>query len=353
MAEQRDCSPPENNRYVLKPDVDRPQSLIIEGPSHVGSSYRDFLDKEENAGLKSLTLLNAWFITLDDTPLYQTQTQRGVSSRVMNQALRSVQDLRPAFSSLSRKSLTRGKGRLVILTDGPRDEEAALFRALNSCSGRKAEEVAEDAADGDATEIPVRGPSTTSVQVQADGDEEDGGINMLPDRGVHDDEDSVKPFRPSEAYSNYISMPGLGQAVNQRHTMLIKVSTIHMTGNVHMNVIKNSETVVVELLLMWAYRPTTEFAPSYGDVFKLPSMMDDQHVRIGRFMKHDQMKDYKVLMRRKFNLQAFTKESAGRNRATFDFYLRFRGRNAKYIQFKEGATTGYYSDSRKGACFII
>ncbi|GAB4857106.1 hypothetical protein Ancab_015018 [Ancistrocladus abbreviatus] len=120
-----------------------------------------------------------------------------------------------------------------------------------------------------------------------------------------------------------------------------------MMGNVRINVIKNPETVVVGLLLMWAYRPTMEFAPSYGDVFKLPSMMDDQHVRIGRFMKHDPMKDYKVLMRRKFNLQAFTKESAGRNRATFDFYLRFRGRNAKYIQFKEGATTGYYSD-----CFV-
>ncbi|GAB4857132.1 Replication-associated protein [Ancistrocladus abbreviatus] len=28
--------PSENNRYVLKPDVDRPQSLIIEGPSRVG-----------------------------------------------------------------------------------------------------------------------------------------------------------------------------------------------------------------------------------------------------------------------------------------------------------------------------
>ncbi|GAB4857116.1 hypothetical protein Ancab_015027 [Ancistrocladus abbreviatus] len=97
---------------------------------------------------------------------------------------------------------------------------------------------------------------------------------MLPDRGVHVDEDSLKPFRPSEAYSNYISMPGLGQAV----TTLIKVYSIHMTGNVHINVIKNPETVVVELLLRWAYRPTTEFAPSYGDVFKLPSMMDDQHV---------------------------------------------------------------------------
>ncbi|GAB4857115.1 hypothetical protein Ancab_015026 [Ancistrocladus abbreviatus] len=93
--------------------------------------------------------------------------------------------------------------------------------------------------------------------------------------GVHNNEDSVKPFRPSDAYSNYISMPGLGQAVNQHHTTLIKVYSIHMTGNVHINVIKNPETVVVELLLMWAYRPTMEFAPSYGDVFKLPSMMDD------------------------------------------------------------------------------
>ncbi|GAB4857117.1 hypothetical protein Ancab_015028 [Ancistrocladus abbreviatus] len=30
--------PSENNRYVLKPDVDRPQSLIIEGPSRVGKT---------------------------------------------------------------------------------------------------------------------------------------------------------------------------------------------------------------------------------------------------------------------------------------------------------------------------
>ncbi|GAB4857133.1 hypothetical protein Ancab_015044 [Ancistrocladus abbreviatus] len=32
------AQPSENNRYVLKPDVDRPQSLIIEGPSRVGKT---------------------------------------------------------------------------------------------------------------------------------------------------------------------------------------------------------------------------------------------------------------------------------------------------------------------------
>nr|APD30668.1 Replication-associated protein [Sida mottle Alagoas virus] len=48
-------------------------SIVLCNPGE-GASYKDFLDKEENASLKSWTLHNAKFIFLD-SPLYQTTTQ--------------------------------------------------------------------------------------------------------------------------------------------------------------------------------------------------------------------------------------------------------------------------------------
>ncbi|ACH48035.1 replication associated protein [Okra mottle virus] len=48
-------------------------SIVLCNPGE-GASYKDFLDKEENAALKSWTLHNAKFIFLD-APLYQTETQ--------------------------------------------------------------------------------------------------------------------------------------------------------------------------------------------------------------------------------------------------------------------------------------
>nr|AGH29892.1 replication-associated protein [Tomato leaf distortion virus] len=48
-------------------------SIVLCNPGE-GASYKDFLEKEENASLKSWTLYNAKFIFLD-SPLYQTATQ--------------------------------------------------------------------------------------------------------------------------------------------------------------------------------------------------------------------------------------------------------------------------------------
>ncbi|AFQ93624.1 replication associated protein [Bean chlorosis virus] len=48
-------------------------SIVLCNPGE-GASYKDFLDKEENASLRSWTLKNAKFIFLD-APLYQTEAQ--------------------------------------------------------------------------------------------------------------------------------------------------------------------------------------------------------------------------------------------------------------------------------------
>uniref|UniRef100_J7HBF6 Replication-associated protein n=1 Tax=Sida golden mosaic Buckup virus-[Jamaica:St. Elizabeth:2004] TaxID=929769 RepID=J7HBF6_9GEMI len=48
-------------------------SIVLCNPGE-GASYKDFLDKEENTGLKNWTLKNALFITLTSA-LYQTETQ--------------------------------------------------------------------------------------------------------------------------------------------------------------------------------------------------------------------------------------------------------------------------------------
>nr|AOT83387.1 replication-associated protein [Macroptilium bright mosaic virus] len=50
-------------------------SIVLCNPGE-GASYKDFLDKEENAALKSWTLHNAKFVVLN-SPLYQSPTQGG------------------------------------------------------------------------------------------------------------------------------------------------------------------------------------------------------------------------------------------------------------------------------------
>ncbi|ALK27176.1 replication associated protein [Melochia mosaic virus] len=50
-------------------------SIVLCNPGE-GASYKDFLDKEENASLKAWTLHNATFVFLD-SPLYQASTQGG------------------------------------------------------------------------------------------------------------------------------------------------------------------------------------------------------------------------------------------------------------------------------------
>nr|AQT01499.1 Rep [Tomato yellow spot virus] len=54
-------------------------SIVLCNPGE-GVSYKEFLDKEENAALKSWTLRNAKFIFID-SPLYQTTTQGGEKER--------------------------------------------------------------------------------------------------------------------------------------------------------------------------------------------------------------------------------------------------------------------------------
>nr|ASF23375.1 replication-associated protein [Tomato chlorotic leaf curl virus] len=50
-------------------------SIVLCNPGE-GASYKEFLNKEENASLRNWTLKNAVFITLD-SPLYQEETQAG------------------------------------------------------------------------------------------------------------------------------------------------------------------------------------------------------------------------------------------------------------------------------------
>ncbi|QPM65635.1 replication-associated protein [Cotton mosaic virus] len=54
-------------------------SIVLCNPGE-GSSYKEFLEKQENAALKNWTLHNAKFIFLD-APLYQTSTQGGEAER--------------------------------------------------------------------------------------------------------------------------------------------------------------------------------------------------------------------------------------------------------------------------------
>ncbi|CAD89704.1 replication associated protein [Sida micrantha mosaic virus] len=54
-------------------------SIVLCNPGE-GVSYKEFLDKEENAALKSWTLHNAKFIFID-SPLYQTTSQSGEEER--------------------------------------------------------------------------------------------------------------------------------------------------------------------------------------------------------------------------------------------------------------------------------
>ncbi|KAI8547519.1 hypothetical protein RHMOL_Rhmol07G0202100 [Rhododendron molle] len=62
-------------------------TIVLCNPD-VQSSFKFYLDKEDNSGLKEWTLLNSKFIILDGTPLYSTSPQSSESETTTQ----SVQD---------------------------------------------------------------------------------------------------------------------------------------------------------------------------------------------------------------------------------------------------------------------
>lgn len=192
---------------------------------------------------------------------------------------------------------------------------------------------------------------TVGVYVPRRGGKRRAGVNVLPDRSVHDDEGAVNNVSVGSGYKNYISLPGLGSGNNQRHSNLIKIWSIHITGSLQIKSISTPETIIAEMLVCWAYKPSGSFEPEYREIFDVPANVDGQHMNVGRFMKHKYLSDYKVLARRSYTLTNCTPTAAGTDKVKVEMFLKYPYRQAKYVQFKDGSTTGYYSDCQKGGLF--
>ncbi|KAG5548915.1 hypothetical protein RHGRI_014321 [Rhododendron griersonianum] len=65
-------------------------TIVLCNPD-VQSSFKLYLDKEENTGLKQWTLLNSIFVSLDETPLY-TQAQEPTGTETATQSVQNQEE---------------------------------------------------------------------------------------------------------------------------------------------------------------------------------------------------------------------------------------------------------------------
>ncbi|AUT11865.1 capsid protein [Juncus maritimus associated virus] len=177
--------------------------------------------------------------------------------------------------------------------------------------------------------------------------------SIFPDKGYHDDEDHWGDFSSSAGVTNYVSMPYLGQAKNQRHTNKIKIWSISANGALHIKTAgANPDTIIATVFLMWAHNPNGgSNPPAFNDVFTTSTNMDDQHNPSCAKIKHPMLAYYKCLARKHIVLIPYTNYCAGENRALFNINIKFRGRNAKYVEFGESSSGGSYSDIKSGGLF--
>lgn len=173
----------------------------------------------------------------------------------------------------------------------------------------------------------------------------------FPDKGFHDDEEHWDAFTQSEGKGQYVSMPYLGQGKSQRHTSKIKLYRVSINGSLHVMRCTNPETILVQVFLMWAYRPNGGEVPKYSDLFTGGGGMDDQHNPACAKLKHAMTAFYKILARRTIYLQPYTNYCPGFNRKRFTVNLKFTGRSTKYVVFGDDSTGGAFTDIRSGGLF--
>nr|QIV15592.1 V1 protein [Apple geminivirus] len=178
------------------------------------------------------------------------------------------------------------------------------------------------------------------------------GSSLYPDKGYHDDEDSLDPFGVA-GVRRHIDMPALGQGKNQRHTSKIKVWSLNIKGVLHLAQVSTTETVVAEFFLLWSYRPNGAVLPDFNEIYTSGSTMTEVSNSLIARMKHEKLAEYKQLARKKITLVKPTNSSAGSNRKTFTVQLKFKGRNAKYLTFQENATLGNWTDLKSGGFFYF
>lgn len=173
----------------------------------------------------------------------------------------------------------------------------------------------------------------------------------LPDKGVHDDEEHWDAFIQAEGKGQYVSMPYLGQGKSQRHTSRIKLYRVSINGALHVLKSMNPETILVQVFLMWAYRPNGGAVPKFTDLFTCGGGMDDQQNPACAKLKHPMSSFYKILARKTIYLQPYTNYCPGFNRKRFTVNLKFTGRNTNYVVFGDECTGGAYTDIRCGGLF--
>ncbi|KAF7142015.1 hypothetical protein RHSIM_Rhsim06G0168400 [Rhododendron simsii] len=175
---------------------------------------------------------------------------------------------------------------------------------------------------------------------------------------------AVAGVRNGMIYSDYFTLPSLGQGVETRNTNRVKIWTVNLDGRFsvchigqpdHQMVEDPSQSVDIPniegnigLFVVLDRMPVPSAIPTFGDVFgEVPndvSSILDQHVRV------DQLSRFKVLVRER----RYVNESLHGSTINLKRYVKLSGRNRVVTTFKDMGTntSGRYGNIRDNALVI-
>lgn len=166
----------------------------------------------------------------------------------------------------------------------------------------------------------------------------------LLDKGICDDDSQVKDVTYVRPWSDYLLMPELGQASNQRHAHVFKTWSLYMRGGLHIAANEGDvgDTVLSDVLFILDRNPTGSSVPSYSSIFMVRNFDSDVNCSLNDFVRTDVLSRFKILRRIRVELH------------TFEVFMKFKGRKSLYTTMRDdaGVTSGMYSNCKKNAILM-
>lgn len=176
---------------------------------------------------------------------------------------------------------------------------------------------------------------------------------MLAKKGVFDEFEVKSEIARNFPYADYFAMPALGNGVGQRSGSRMKVWSLNCSMNIHITQSGNSTERIYGELIYLVYRkgPLTA-VPQFSEIFQVVGLStsdpgSDQLPVTGCMVKHEMLDRVHILRRRNFVMGANTSQTTGPNRLMLQTYLKFRGRQALYVEFADDALQGTIQGIKK------
>ncbi|QIE08109.1 coat protein [Camellia oleifera geminivirus] len=183
-----------------------------------------------------------------------------------------------------------------------------------------------------------------------------GKYPPLIDKGIHDEDNNFKGVGYNKEWSNYLLMPQLGQAKDERHAHVFKTWSLNIHGSVHIlaNPENKGDTVLVDVIVVLDRVPVGSTSPAYSTVFTSRASDSDTSCNLNDFVNADVVSRFKVLRRVRVNLHTYQTAGSGVSRSTWNTFLRFKGRKAMYTEMRDqaGVGNGAYANCKKN-CILF